>query len=56
MKSSHHGVLAIPFLAGLWIAQPAAAQAPSPSEAQAIAKEATIYGYPMVENYKTMFG
>lgn len=27
----------------------------SPEEAEAIAKEAFIYGYPMVENYKTMF-
>lgn len=27
----------------------------SPAEAEAIAKEAFIYGYPMVENYKTMF-
>jgi len=28
----------------------------SPEEAEAIAKEAFIYGYPMVENYKTMYG
>jgi hypothetical protein len=28
---------------------------PSPAEAEIIAKEAFIYGYPMVENYKTMF-
>jgi len=28
----------------------------SPGEAEAIAKEAFIYGYPMVENYKTMYG
>ncbi|MEW6143999.1 MAG: DUF1254 domain-containing protein [Thermodesulfobacteriota bacterium] len=27
----------------------------SPAEAEAVAKEAFIYGYPMVENYKTMF-
>jgi len=27
----------------------------SPSEAEAVAKEAYIYGYPMVENYKTMY-
>jgi hypothetical protein len=28
----------------------------SPEEAEAIAKQAFIYGYPMVENYKTMYG
>lgn len=29
--------------------------APSPEEAQAIAKEAYIYAYPMLENYRTMY-
>ena len=28
----------------------------SPEKTEAIAKEAFIYGYPMVENYKTMYG
>lgn len=32
-----------------------AARVPTPAEIEAIAKEATIYGYPMVMNYKTMF-
>ena len=32
-----------------------AAESPTPEEARAIAKEAYIYGFPMVVNYKTMY-
>ncbi|GAU83298.1 DUF1254 domain-containing protein [Bosea sp. BIWAKO-01] len=34
------------------LAPTAHAQAPSPAEARAIAKEATIYGFPLVDNYR----
>ncbi|RXT57749.1 cell envelope protein [Bosea sp. Tri-44] len=39
-------------LAGSTIALPASAQALSASEARAIAREATIYGFPMVDSYR----
>ena len=32
-----------------------AAEAPSPSEANAIAEEAYVYAFPMMENYRTMY-
>ena len=34
---------------------PASAQTASPTEARAIAKEAYIYAFPMVEGYKTLY-
>src|SRR5262249_42672176 len=47
--------LALGFLAGALIATPPAAQAQSPSAeaaARAIAKEAYIYGFPLVDSYR----
>jgi hypothetical protein len=37
---------------GLSLVQPASAQAVSPAEARAIAKEAYVYGFPMVDSYR----
>jgi hypothetical protein len=34
---------------------PSSAQSPSPAEARAIAKEATIYGFPLVDNYRIQY-
>ena len=42
-------------LAAVGLPQIARAQAPSPADATAIAKEAWIYAYPMMENYNTMY-
>ncbi len=57
-----HIITSIPLLAALLLGAckdktETAAQAPpiTPAEAQAIAKEAYIYGYPMVMNYKTLW-
>ena len=36
-------------------ANPAAAPAVTPAEARAIAKEAYMYGYPMVDNYRVQY-
>ena len=36
-------------------AAPATAQQITPAEARAIAKEATIYGFPLVDNYRTQY-
>ena len=46
--------ISMPILIGALIAcnQP---KSPSPEEAKAIAKEAYLYGFPMVVNYKTMY-
>src|SRR5262245_65293165 len=49
---------AMPALA-LLVAAPLAAatsaQAPSPAEARAIAKDAYIYGFPLVDNYRVLY-
>jgi hypothetical protein len=36
-------------------AAPATAEQPTPAEARAIAKEATIYGFPLVDNYRVQY-
>jgi hypothetical protein len=41
--------------AGLFATQAPALQAVTPEEAEAIAEEAYIYAYPMLENYKAMY-
>ena len=45
------------FLAAACVANavPASAQSLSPDEARAIAKEATIYGFPLVDNYRVQY-
>jgi hypothetical protein len=47
--------LAVAIFAISIVAMAGAAHAVTPEQARAIAKEATIYGYPMVDNYKIMF-
>ena len=47
-------ILAV-FLMGLTITRSLSAQDLTPSDAKTLAAEAYIYGYPLVENYKTMY-
>lgn len=42
-------------LGAAWISTTAIAQELTPNEARAIAKEAYIYGFPMVDNYRIMY-
>ena len=42
-------------VAASWLATAVHAQSAPPDEVRAIAKEADIYGFPMVESYKTLY-
>jgi hypothetical protein len=48
-------ILACAFSALVTPSAPAAAQQLAPAEARAIAKEATIYGFPLVDNYRVQY-
>ena len=47
--------LALCVIAGVVVSHPSFAQSLSPAEARAIAKEATIYGFPLVDNYRIQY-
>jgi hypothetical protein len=55
LRTGGRGVAALALAAPFVCANPAHAQTLSPGQAQAIAKEATVYGFPLVDSYRIQY-